>query len=316
MSGYTYTFTVFTPTFNRAHTLPRVYAALERQTFRDFEWLIVDDGSTDDTAALVTGWQAQAAFPIRYVWQENGGKHVAVNHGVRVARGRLFLFLDSDNACVPEALERLNFHWESIPAAQRRSFSAVSSLAQDTSGRIIGSRFPADPTDSDSFEIRYRYGITGEKWGFHRTDVLKEFPYPVFPGEKTMPESFLWNRIAVKYKTRYVNEPLEIYHQTPNSWSRHSACIRASSPKGTHLYLSELIPRSSSMPPRTTLRTYANYVRFSYHAAVPEKAQLASVPSWWWWMLGAPIGIAAYVRDRLVLFRSSRLSPLRSNEAR
>ena len=97
-----YTFTVFTPTCNRCATLPRVYASLAAQTFRDFEWLIVDDGSTDCTAALVDKWTAQADFPIRYLRQENRGKHIASNRAVREARGELFLVLDSDDACVPQ----------------------------------------------------------------------------------------------------------------------------------------------------------------------------------------------------------------------
>ncbi len=96
-------FTVFTATFNRAHVLHRVYHSLRAQTFRDFEWLVVDDGSTDGTGALVEAWRAEADFPIRYRYQENRGKHVACNRAVAEARGRFFLTLDSDDACVPQA---------------------------------------------------------------------------------------------------------------------------------------------------------------------------------------------------------------------
>jgi glycosyltransferase involved in cell wall biosynthesis len=321
MSSYRYTFTVFTPTFNRAHTLPRVYAALQAQTFRDFEWLIVDDGSTDGTQALVSGWQRQAAIPIHYVWQENAGKHIAVNHGVQEAQGELFLFLDSDDACVPEALERFKYHWDCIPSQQKEHFSAVSSLAQDPQGRLIGSRFPFDPTDSDPLEIRLKYRVSGEKWGFHRTDVLKQFPNPRFGRETALPESLLWNRIALHYKTRYINEPLEIYYPAPDGWGANSAKIRAKNPLGTRFYYREYVGMNYPIPRRKLLREYANYVRYSYHARIGFAQQLEdisqTVPSTKartglglglapiYCLLAWPVGVAAYWRDRRILRKHS-----------
>src|SRR5207237_1817583 len=105
-------FTVFTATFNRAHTLPRVYDSLRVQTLTDFEWLVVDDGSTDGTRELVAGWAAQPAFPIRYFHQENSGKHVAENVAVREAHGRFTATLDSDDWYAPDALESSLAAWE------------------------------------------------------------------------------------------------------------------------------------------------------------------------------------------------------------
>ena len=98
-------FTVFTPTFNRAYTLQGVYESLAMQTFRDFEWIIVDDGSTDNTENLISEWKKEANFVIRYYYQTNQGKHIASNKGVKEAQGELFLFLDSDDRCVPQTLE-------------------------------------------------------------------------------------------------------------------------------------------------------------------------------------------------------------------
>lgn len=161
--SFRYTFTVFTPTYNRAHTLHRVYESLALQTLRNFEWLIVDDGSTDNTKELVDKWQNQAGSPIRYIRQDRQGKHVAFNRGVREAYGELFLTLDSDDACVPGALERFKYHWDAIPADKRRAFSAVTVLCKDHHGKPVGTRFPCDPTDSDSLEIRYKYKVKSEK---------------------------------------------------------------------------------------------------------------------------------------------------------
>lgn len=208
-------FSVFTPTYNREKVLHRVYQSLLKQSFRDFEWLIIDDGSTDSTSELVSGWQQDSAtfFPIRYIWQENSHKKTAHNHGVKEARGILFLPLDSDDYCTPNALERLAYHWFAIPDAERGEFSAVTALCADEQGAIVGDRFLDDEwLDSDSLEIRYRYKISGDKWGFQRLDVLKKFPFPEdVPGH--VPECVVWSQIAKEYKTRFINEPLRIYCQ-------------------------------------------------------------------------------------------------------
>lgn len=208
-----YAFTVFTPTYNRADTLTRVFDSLQRQTFRDFEWLIVDDGSTDATQTLAEQFKRGAHFPVRYIRQDvNSGKHVAFNRGVREAAGELFLTLDSDDGCVPDALARLMFHWESIPAYSRDQFSAVTSLCMDEAGRVVGDRFPENVWDSDSIELEYRFRVKGEKWGFQRTSVLRAHPFPEPPGVRFVPESVVWLSIARRYRTRFINECLRIYY--------------------------------------------------------------------------------------------------------
>lgn len=207
-----YKFTVFTPSYNRAHVLYRVYESLSQQNFRDFEWLIVDDGSTDNTRSLVEAWQQEANFPIRYVWQENGHKKTAFNHGVRLAKGELFLPADSDDRFLPNALECFVQHWHSISENERDKFAGVCGLCQDEHGQIVGDCFPGSwGVDSDSLEVRYRFGVRGEKWGFTRTDILRDYPFPDdLPGH--VPESVVWTAIAVKYKTRFINEVVRIYY--------------------------------------------------------------------------------------------------------
>src|SRR5439155_17624599 len=137
-----------------------------------------DDGSTDNTSELVEEWRAAAKFPIRYYSQENGGKHVAFNRAVALAQGDFFLTLDSDDECVPHALERFLSLWKSISESEREKFSAVTCLCVDQNGAVVGDRFPADIMDSNPLELRFKYRVRGEKWGFQRTDVLRKFPYP------------------------------------------------------------------------------------------------------------------------------------------
>jgi glycosyltransferase involved in cell wall biosynthesis len=290
------TFTVFTATFNRAHTLHRVFESLTAQTIGDFEWLIIDDGSTDGTEALVRTWVDGAAFPIRYYWQENQGKHVATNEGVLRARGALFLILDSDDACDPEALETFRYHWEAIPGEERDSFTGVACLTRRPDGAIVGSHFPAHPLDVSSHELRSRFGVTGDKWGFHRIEVLRRFPFPVIPGEKFVPESLVWNRISQQYKTRYINTALLIYHPTEGSLS--SAHPRIRSPQGMRLHYLEhaqLLKRGSRWQ---RVRTLANYVRYSLHAYVGTGELFRSARQPGSMVLAYPLGLARYVVDK------------------
>jgi glycosyltransferase involved in cell wall biosynthesis len=210
----TYTFTVFTPTRNRGPVIGRMFDSLAAQTFRDFEWLVIDNDSDDDTPERMAAWQAVADFPIRYLRQPNRGLQVSWRRGLDEARGELFLFTRSADALKPNALERLLHHWLSIPEAERPGFSAVSALAEDEHGRLIGTEFPTSPLDSDSAELRYRYRVRGDKFGFQRTEVLRANPIPLVEGYTGyMPESIVWSAIARQYRTRYVNERLRIYYQ-------------------------------------------------------------------------------------------------------
>jgi len=209
-----FTFTVFTPTRDRAGTLPRLYQSLADQTFADFEWLVVDDGSTDASVSLLERWQQSSRFPVRVIRKaESEGKFEAMRTAVEAARGRLFLTLDSDDTCVPSALERLSAAWDAIPEEVRAGFSAVTGLCMDSQGRLVGTPFPRDPTDSNSLEIHYRFRVKGEKWGFQRTDVLREAMAATAVMRGPVPEGYVWNAIARRYRTRYINEILRVYHQ-------------------------------------------------------------------------------------------------------
>jgi glycosyltransferase involved in cell wall biosynthesis len=304
MTSPRYTFTVFTATYNRADTLHRVYDSLAAQTYRDFEWLICDDGSTDGTRELVEGWTAIADFPIRYVWQANRGKHVAINHGVQQARGELFLILDSDDACVPQALERFTYHWDRIPEAERADFSAVTALCMDPRGRLIGRPIPGAPVDSDFIEMRYRVKNRGERWGFHRTAVLREFPFPFVDEPAFCPEGLVWSAIARRYKTRYVNEPLRIYHahERPDQLTardrgmRHATVLAA-----WHRCVMNDHFGWFRRAPAEFLRSGVHFIRFSLHRGGGLRSalgQLRAPGPRLIALLALPLGVGIYLRDR------------------
>jgi glycosyltransferase involved in cell wall biosynthesis len=292
-------FTVFTPTFNRHHTLPRVYESLSSQTYTSFEWIIVDDGSTDGTRDLVRNWEQSAAFPIRYIYQENMGKHRAFNKAVIMANGSLFLTLDSDDSCVPETLEQFAEHWNAIAKEKRASFSGVMVHCMDPSGKIIGNRFPEASIDSLPLEMNRKYDIRGEKWGFHRTDILRQFPFPEFVGEWFIPEGIVWNRIGAAYQMRYVNEALRVYHQTPHGLATQSRRIRIQCPQGTRLYYQEALSRPYRF--RTRVKHCLNYIAFSLHANIPFGRLLKDSGCYAMTTIFLPIGYLVYLSDRLII---------------
>lgn len=203
--------TIFTPTYNRGHTLHRAFESLRAQTSRNFEWLVIDDGSTDNTEQLVAGWMQSADFPIRYLRQGHAGKHFAHNLALIEARGRLFTVLDSDDALVPDALEKLERLWHEIPASQRHAFYSVGGLCRDQHGALVGDEFPADPYDADLREMIYADHVRGEKVILGLTDVLRRYPFPEIPGTY-VPEGMVWLDIAKNFKTCWLNEVVRIYY--------------------------------------------------------------------------------------------------------
>lgn len=215
-------FTVLTPTFNRAHTLGRAYRSLIQQHRRDFEWLVVDDGSTDDTAAMIKVWQAEAAFPIRYANQPNGHKKVALNHGFRLACGKFTVILDSDDALTPDALAIFAAAWNTIPQDEQHHFSGIRALCIDPEGEIVGDPFPADPFDASANELLYRHGIRGEKLSCDRTELLRRFPFPE-DVKGLVPEQVLWSQLSRNHLCRCVNAPVRIYYDSTDSLSRQLA---------------------------------------------------------------------------------------------
>lgn len=297
---FKYSFTVFTPTYNRARLLPRAYKSLKDQTFRDFEWIIVDDGSTDDTNKLVQEWIEEATFPIHYSWQPNSGQHVAINRGIEKAQGYFFAILDSDDWYVPRALERFLYHWECIPDEKKSSFSGVAGLCAYPSGEIVGTRFPYDVLDSDSIGIRVHYRVKGDKIGAHRAEVMREFPFPEDLG-RYVTKSLVWNRRALHYASRCVNEVLAYKEYQPGGMSAQSMLVRVMSPKAARLYYKEFISMGRPLPVDIVLRNYINYVRYSLHAGVPLREQILDVPSRLLWSTCFLPGAGVCLKDKLAL---------------
>ncbi len=276
-------FTVFTPTYNRARLLPRVHDCLKAQTFRSFEWVIVDDGSSDGTESLVREWQAEGALEIRYLYQPNGGKHVATNRGVEMARGRYFAILDSDDWYTPTALERMLAHWETIPAAERHRYTGVVGLFEYSDGRLVGTRFPCDPLDSDAVDLRMRHHVAGDKIGMIRIEVMREFPFPFEGTRGLVTEAIVWLRMAEAYRTRFVNEVFARKEYQAAGLSDRALLLQIQAADATRTYHAEFLGMRRPKPIRELVRSAANFTRFSLHARVGLLRQGREVrwaPAW------------------------------------
>ena len=201
--------TVVTPTFNRQALIHRVYNSLATQTYPHFEWLVIDDGSTDGTCGQVSEWARRASFPIHYAYQENRGKHFACNRAIDMAQGDFFIIADSDDEFVPESLQTLVDLWNSIPENKRSGFCGVTARCRTQTGAFVGTTLPQEILDSDNLELHYRYHVNGEKWGMIRMDIMRQFRF----AETPVVGPFPWGRIAAAgYKTRYSEKVIRIYY--------------------------------------------------------------------------------------------------------
>lgn len=307
---YQFTFTVLTPSYNRARCLDRVYQSLEKQSFKDFEWVIVDDGSQDNTAEVVKHLIEKSSFPIKYVWQENQHKKTAVNNGVRNSSGQFVSILDSDDELTPNALADLYEAWQSIPDQKKPSFQGVAGLCI-ASGKVnVGSPFPSDVFDSDYYTLVYKKKLGGEYFGFTRRAILLRFSYPEING--FVPESLVWGRIGAEYKTRYINKLIRVYHESEDSMGKgeqKNASLRffIRNSEGWFLNFTELLNTKIDFliySPSRLIKTASNYTRAYLHmksggvlgykwaasltSALPKLVALSFLP----------VGMILFVRDK------------------
>ena len=204
--------------------MPHLYETLQAQTFRDFEWLIVDDGSSDNTENLIQGWINDARLPIRYIKTPNGGKHRAINKGLALAKGDLFFIVDSDDWLPVDSLYWIDLYYSQI-------CSCVHKIKGDMA----------------------------EVW---RTHVLRQYLFPEFEGEKFLTEALVWNKIALKYKLRYFNKEIYTCEYLPDGLTNNIRIHHRNSPRGTMLFYSELT-KDNRFSWVSRMKAAANYWRYT-----------------------------------------------------
>jgi len=261
--------TVATPTYNRATLLPRLYQSLCKQTCTDFEWLVVDDGSTDGTEETVRNFIIEGNIPIRYFRKPNGGKHTAINLAVREALGELFFIADSDDWLPGSAIADVVKEFSAIKDDE--DFCGVCGLDEYADGIIVGSGLPCSAIDESPNNIRGKWKVTGDLKEVFRTDIMRQFPFPEIPDERFCPEILVWNRIGVRYKLRYFNKPVYTVEYQPDGLTNGITRARMKSPVASMLTYSEWFIIASSI--KAKLRMAINFWRFAF--CVPTQQRIS-----------------------------------------
>ena len=198
--------TIFTPAYNRAHTLPRAFEALKEQSCKDFIWLIVDDGSTDNTKELVESFRKEdCGFQIEYIYKKNGGMHTAHNVAYQNIRTELNTCIDSDDMIGEDAVRKILDFWNEKGSEK---YAGVLGFDTDFDGNVIGKGFP-EGLVTTTLSSYYRNGGSGDKKLVLRTDIVNQYPpYPEYEGEKLVPLGTLYTLIDQDYEMLVLDESL------------------------------------------------------------------------------------------------------------
>lgn len=226
--------TVFTPTYNRGYIIHNLYESLKRQTNKNFEWIVIDDGSTDNTESLFRQWALQDnGFEIIYCKVENGGKHRAINKAVDMASGESFFIVDSDDYLVDEAMERAAGWFETV--REDDSFAGISGLRGFDENQPIGGwgNFSSYYVDITNLE-RKKYGLSRDKAEVYKTSILRQYRFPEYEGENFVTEGVVWNAIARDgYKLRWYKEIIYICQYLDDGLTKNGYIKQVHNPRGT-----------------------------------------------------------------------------------
>lgn len=201
--------TVLTPTYNRANLLEKLYISLIHQTNKNFEWLVVDDGSSDDTEKVIEYFIAQDKIRIRYIKKQNGGKHTALNVGIKTVNSELIFIVDSDDYVTQDAVETIENYYEKYKNI--KYICGFAFLRKYPDGQINGNQFKRDELIATYIDSRINCNDTqSDKAEVFFTQCLKEFPFPQFENEKFLGEDLVWIRMAMKYSMVHVNKAIYV----------------------------------------------------------------------------------------------------------
>lgn len=260
--------TIFTPVYNRAYIIENLYHSLQRQTSYDFEWLIVDDGSTDNIAELVHQWRTEInSFNISFYQQKNRGKHCAINRGVALAKGEAFFIVDSDDYLEDDAVETILAYWGGI--CDRQEMAGISGLRRHTNGKVIGGTpYFSEYVDSTNFD-REKYGLDGDKAEVYKTEILRKFPFPEYKNEWFITESVVWDRIAYEgYKLRWINKSFEICEYRPDGLTAKGGRVYIDNPKGWAHYM--------RLQKKSGIIEYNDYLKCCFHFYENERTKFTN----------------------------------------
>lgn len=303
-------FSLFVPTYNRRQLLPRLLESVEAQTFQDFELLIVDDGSQDDTYEFLCSYQPRGNYQLRVFYQENQGRHIAFNTAFEQARGFLFTTINSDDTLAPNALERFAYWWDYAQKHYPETpIVGVEALcAKMETGDVVGTPFPESPMIADPIEMRFLHGVYGDKVRAVRTDIITRYRFPQFPGEKYIHPTYLWFRLGFDHhKYLYFNEILSYKEYLAEGITKNRVVTQGRSPRGVALYFKEFVElayRDGRVPHNALVNYTADWVRYAlYTEPLPQvmRETWQRSRSKLVWLKAVPRGIWRWRRDQRIL---------------
>lgn len=284
--------TVFTPTYNRAYIIGKLYKSLCVQSNKEFEWLIVDDGSTDTTKEIIQSFIDENIIRINYIFQENGGKHRAINRGVHEATGELFFIVDSDDIIPADAIQIIYKEYNVIK--DHKKFAGICGLKAYMNGNKVGGEEQWTIINASTLDARHRHKIKGDLAEIFKIEVLKEFPFPDIEGEKFTPESLVWNRIAQKYILRYFYQKIYFCEYLEDGLSAQSVKSRMKNNGYATLLYSELI--NCKIPFKGKVKAAINYWRFAFCSknSLTSKTKKVAI----WTLILTPFSFVIHLLDK------------------
>lgn len=257
--------TVLTPTFNRGGGLQSLWDSLQKQTVKDFEWLVVDDGSTDGTKNLITKLQEKSDFPIRYIYKSNGGKHTALNVGIQTIRSELTFIVDSDDCVTDDAVESiLKIHKK---YRSQNNICGYAFLRAFPDGKVNGKKFDVDEKIGSYIDVRVNGDDTGaDKAEVFKTHCLKEFPFPEYPNEKFLGEDLVWVRMARKYEMVHINKAIYVGNYLEDGLTNNRRKHNIASPIGCMHRAEEFM--ESDLKTRYRIKGGLQYIVYGRFAGV------------------------------------------------
>lgn len=256
--------TVLTPTFNRGG-LQSLWNSLQKQTVKDFEWLVVDDGSTDGTKNLITQLQEKSDFPIRYIYKNNGGKHTALNVGIQTICSELTFIVDSDDCVTDDAVESiLKIHKK---YRSQNNICGYAFLRAFPDGKVNGKKFDVDEKIGSYIDVRVNGDDTGaDKAEVFKTHCLKEFPFPEYPNEKFLGEDLVWVRMARKYEMVHINKAIYVGNYLEDGLTNNRRKHNIASPIGCMHRAEEFM--ESDLKTRYRIKGGLQYIVYGRFAGV------------------------------------------------
>ncbi|MEY2192762.1 glycosyltransferase family A protein [Neobacillus sp. BF23-41] len=282
------TLTIFTPTYNRAYTLHLCYESLKRQTSKDFIWLIIDDGSTDNTRQLVEKWESENVVPLRYYFQQNQGMHGAHNIAYELIDTELNVCIDSDDYMPDDAVEKITLYWKKFGGD---NYAGMIGLDASPDGKVIGTKMPKDIKESRLSHLYAKYKVKGDKKLVYRSELTRKTPpYPIFPGEKYCPLSYKYILIDQEYPLLVLNEILCYVEYLEDGSSMNIIKQYKKNPRSFSFFRKVAMRYAPSFKER--FRESIHYV--SSNIMIRNTKYLKESPNKFTTLLATPLGIALY----------------------